>query len=400
MVSFKILPIYSYYVVFRRSMNDKSGLDLQGLINIVHNFQHDASKSLEKDKLLKYLITSFDRYVSSTRKPNGEDNEQELSDTVLKRNDEKLQHDILNISPDFDNDDDIRNYARTRKSKFKKCLGCFRNWMKVFCVTKGKRYGNFLLVLFIFVKILYVINSISQLFLLNQFLGNDFLILGIEVLTKVWNGDDWSQINRFPRVTLCDFRIREVGIVHRYTVQCVLSINLFNEKIFIFLWYWLCFISVFNVIDLITWSYSLIINSHERYMYIKRRLMFLNSPTGLANASQNQKTPLLNYKNKKMFRKFVNNYLKEDGVLALRLMSRNAHDLIVTEVISKLYDLYLHRQNRERVLRESGGDEENNTNDNINTRARMPINLKNTRINNNNNENIQFQIISESADKK
>jgi hypothetical protein len=388
-------------------MNDKSGLDLQGLINIVHNFQHDPSKSLEKDKLLKYLITSFDRYVSSTRKPNGEDYDEELGDTILKRNDERLQQEILNISPDFDNDDDDRrpNYDRTGKSKCKKCLSCFRNWMKVFCVTKGKRYGNFILVLFIFVKILYVINSVSQLFLLNQFLGNDYLILGIEILTKVWNGDDWSQINRFPRVTLCDFRIREVGIVHRYTVQCVLSINLFNEKIFIFLWYWFCFISVFNIIDLIMWSYSLIINSHERYLYIKRRLMFLNTPSSLQNAPQHQKTPLLNYKNKKMFRKFVNNYLKEDGVLVLRLMSRNAHDLIVTEVISKLYEIYLQRQIRERNLRDGGWEEDNN-NTNDNTRARVPMNLKNTRIinnnnnNNNNNENIQFQIISENTDKK
>jgi hypothetical protein len=86
-------------------------------------------------------------------------------------------------------------------------------------------------------------------------------------------------------------------------------------------------------------------------------------------------------------------------------MSRNAHDLIVTEVISKLYEIYLQRQIRERNLRDGGWEEDNN-NTNDNTRARVPMNLKNTRIinnnnnNNNNNENIQFQIISENTDKK
>ena len=344
-------------------MNDKSGLDLQGLINIVHNFQHDASKSVEKEKLLKYLITSFDRYVSSMRKINGQDYEKfnedeldEVSNRFNKRNrdnidlENQLKQEIIDLNPDFDNDGAYDG----SKSKFKKGFRCFRNWFRVFCITKGKRYGNFLLVLFIFVKILYVTNSILQLFMLNQFLGNDFLILGIEVITKVWNGDDWSQINRFPRVTLCDFRIREVGIVHRYTVQCVLSINMFNEKIFIFLWYWLCFLSIFNIFDLIGWSYSLIINSHERYIYVKRRLLFLTKPSSL-HATSNQNAPMMNYKNKKMFRKFVNNYLKEDGVLALRLLSCNAQDLIVSEVISKLYDLYVHRQPREAMSDDDDG---------------------------------------------
>ena len=40
-----------------------------------------------------------------------------------------------------------------------------------------------------------------------------------------------------------DFKIREIGINHFYTVQCVLRINLFNEVIFIIQWFWLIAIS-------------------------------------------------------------------------------------------------------------------------------------------------------------
>ena len=113
----------------------------------------------------------------------------------------------------------------------------------------------------------------------------------------------------------------------------MLSINLFNEKIFIFIWFWLFLVSLFNLFDLISWIYILIINTHERYKYVKRRLNSLNSNTNISGV-------LDDFEDKKLFKRFVNNYLREDGILALRLMSRNSHDLIVSEVIKNLYKLY------------------------------------------------------------
>ena len=65
---------------------------------------------------------------------------------------------------------------------------------------------------------------------------------------------DWPMSDRFPRVTLCDFHIRQQTNVHRYTVQCVLPINLFNEKVFLLIWLWLTFVGVATVLDIVYWT--------------------------------------------------------------------------------------------------------------------------------------------------
>jgi hypothetical protein len=327
-------------------MNYKSGLDIQSLVDVVHSYQKDKSEFVEKEKVLTYLTTAFDRYVSAVKvsKKVESDGNDDKESTLHRRNvNRKVNYDTDDYNDDYDDYED----APRNLNKMQRAMKTSRHVFNVCCITMGKRYGNFLLVLFIFVKVLYTINSVSQLFLLNQFLGNDYLLLGFEILHKLWIGDDWSQLKRFPRVTLCDFRVREVGVVHRYTVQCVLQINLFNEKIFIFIWYWLCLVSLFNFFDLLSWSYKLVINSRERYMYVKKRMLKPNKDVSAFMLRHDDKLAdnlvRSNKFNKKVFQKFVNNYLREDGVLALRLLSRNAHDLIVSEVVTKLYELYLNR---------------------------------------------------------
>ena len=49
-----------------------------------------------------------------------------------------------------------------------------------------------------------------------------------------------------------------MGNLHRYTVQCVLMINMFNEKIFMFLWFWFVLVLVIFCGSLIYWSAFLV----------------------------------------------------------------------------------------------------------------------------------------------
>lgn len=63
----------------------------------------------------------------------------------------------------------------------------------------------------------------------------------------------------FPRESACDFRIRAHidSLVHNYTVQCVLPINLYNEQLFTLLWAWLWLVTIANCYDFVVWCYRL-----------------------------------------------------------------------------------------------------------------------------------------------
>lgn len=209
----------------------------------MHDFQNDSGNCSNRENFLNFLTNSFDQYVSTTN----EEYDNFSKHKNLTNKDQRTQnsdHEEENI---YETEDKF-----PQKPKLKTFGEKVKKIFRILCITKGKRNGNYLLVLFVFCRILFTLNSVIQLFILNHFLGNDYLLLGfeglifikfsdllihwsdflIQVISKIYNGDDWTQLKRFPRVTMCDFRIREVGIVHRYTVQCVLSINLFNEKIF------------------------------------------------------------------------------------------------------------------------------------------------------------------------
>jgi len=71
----------------------------------------------------------------------------------------------------------------------------------------GDDYGNYVAVLYLVIKLLYLANCLAQLFLLGAFLDADYLTLGLAVVSSLSRGRDWRVATRFPRVTLCDFEV-------------------------------------------------------------------------------------------------------------------------------------------------------------------------------------------------
>ncbi|CAD5229285.1 unnamed protein product [Bursaphelenchus okinawaensis] len=201
-----------------------------------------------------------------------------------------------------------------------------------FLSTFGKRNGLYLSVLYLFTKLLYVVNIVAQLLMLNQFLGPSYTFWGYGVLTDVMSGREWSESGHFPRVTLCDFNVRVLGNIHRWTVQCVLMINMFNEKIFVFMWFWFIFVGVLSVLSFFYWFFAITLRSQRRSFITK----YLRCTSAIGQYPSRTEQSLVN--------DLTIKFLRSDGVFLLRLIQTNGGDLLTGEIVSALYQHYQDKQ--------------------------------------------------------
>lgn len=202
---------------------------------------------------------------------------------------------------------------------------------RVCCIMCSKRSGTFLSALYLFIKALYVANIIGQFFLLNAFMATNYTMFGFEVLSGLQSNTPWRESPRFPRVTFCDFEIRQLENIQRFTIQCVLPINLFNEKIFIFLWFWFFLIFLLAVYNFLGWCYVLVLKKH-RVQYVKKYLKITDQ--------------LQNGFDRKLCHRFADNYLREDGVFVLRVITRNSTDLVTTDLVTQMWRNFQEKQNK------------------------------------------------------
>ncbi|KAA0201479.1 innexin [Hyalella azteca] len=106
---------------------------------------------------------------------------------------------------------------------------------------------------FLFCEGLNLINVALQMLLLDKFLGGAFLTYGMDVLN--FTELDQSQrtdpmIEVFPRVTKCSFHMfGPSGSVETHDLMCILALNVINEKIFVFLWFWFVLLIILSFIS-------------------------------------------------------------------------------------------------------------------------------------------------------
>ena len=207
------------------------------------------------------------------------------------------------------------------------CLHLKQKISKYSCLVCGRRYGNFYITACLVVKFLYFTNAFVQYFALNAFLGDDFAGWGLQILTGLAdeNPEYMRASPRFPRVTLCDFEIRQLANLHRWTVQCVLPINLFNSKIFLFIWFWLVFLCVT--------SFSSFCVSVYASMYPIKRVEFIRKYLILRKVISPRG-------DSRLVKKFVMSYLKFDGVYLLRVAAQNGTDILSGQLIENLFVKY------------------------------------------------------------
>jgi hypothetical protein len=186
----------------------------------------------------------------------------------------------------------------------------------------SRGWGVYVTVLYLVIKLLFIVNVIVQFIILNNFLGPQYTWWGYDILKDLANGREWEQSGHFPRVTMCDVEVRQLGNLHTWSIQCVLMINMFNEKIYLFLWWWFLIVAVLTTINFFYWLVISFVPSFS-HDFINRYLRYkgirLGSPRSLE--------------------RFVDDSLHKDGVTVLRLISDNCGDLVTAEIVNHLWNI-------------------------------------------------------------
>ncbi|KAI0979669.1 hypothetical protein GJ496_011242 [Pomphorhynchus laevis] len=284
-----MLQAFTFYLPHMtwRTLSRRSGIDLKNLVEAASSYK-SVEKFEKRNILMKYLVATIDQYVDDPRRQT-----------------------------------DSRNMSQ-----------CTRFVSVINCIS-GRFLGNYLIILYFFVKLMFALNTVVEFFILGQLLGQKFQMFGIEVIERMLAGKGWDSSNKyFPKVTLCDLKVREPGhpqVSHQYTVQCVLPINLFNQQIFTFIWFWYMLVLVATLYDIGVWVFRFI--PSKRFNYIERRLRLMSFDNWKSQINN------IEYKN------FVYSYLESDGVFMLRVIANNTSDFVCTEIIQQLWLKYQYQHN-------------------------------------------------------
>ncbi|XP_064552943.1 innexin inx3 [Drosophila montana] len=113
---------------------------------------------------------------------------------------------------------------------------------------------------YFFCEVLNFVNVIVNIFMVDKFLGGAFMSYGTDVV-KFSNMDQNMRfdpmIEIFPRLTKCTFRkFGPSGSLQKHDTLCVLALNILNEKIYIFLWFWFIILATISGVAVL---YSLVV---------------------------------------------------------------------------------------------------------------------------------------------
>ena len=97
-------------------------------------------------------------------------------------------------------------------------------------------------------------HMISQIYLMDLFFGGQFTKYGAQVLsqTEMAFEERDDPMNRvFPKLTKCTFhKYGPSGTIERQDGLCILAMNIINEKIYVFLWFWFIGLTVWTAVHL------------------------------------------------------------------------------------------------------------------------------------------------------
>ena len=215
-------------------------------------------------------------------------------------------------------------YTSTHRNSSSSCYSRNMKTVSRHCfLLGGKPFGNHLCNCYLVYKLLCIGVCVLQMVLTDCYLGGrHFYTYGLDVLHGMIERVPWTAPHHFPSVTLCEMDVRRQARIHTYVVQCVLTINVFYEKIFVLLWFWWVLVAVVTTVDVVKWLLGVVF-WRTSVAFVSKRLLF----------------------DKRMYKGmmagFVKSYLRRDGVLVMRLLSRNHGDVLTGLLLERLWACYM-----------------------------------------------------------
>lgn len=122
-----------------------------------------------------------------------------------------------------------------------------------------------------------MVNVLFQIYITHVFLGHRFYALGMDFLRDDFRGIMDSLDAVFPKVTKCNFyKYGASGSIQRHDALCVMALNVINEKIFIFLWFWYGVVVMASVMALMWRLLTMIMHSRYGLYFVWNHLKFIH----------------------------------------------------------------------------------------------------------------------------
>ncbi|XP_050296267.1 innexin inx7-like isoform X2 [Anthonomus grandis grandis] len=104
-----------------------------------------------------------------------------------------------------------------------------------------------------------LLNVICQIYITNTFLNGQFLHLGADVVNQGLESSVDPLDEVFPKVTKCTFqKYGPSGTIQNHDALCVMALNVVNDKIYTFLWFWYILLFICTALGLI-WRFVTIL---------------------------------------------------------------------------------------------------------------------------------------------
>ncbi|CAD5218319.1 unnamed protein product [Bursaphelenchus okinawaensis] len=159
---------------------------------------------------------------------------------------------------------------------------------------------------------------------------------GASVIASLLSGESWQESGHFPRITHCDVPRRMLANSPKQTVNCVLTLNIYYEKLLLFLWFWMLFVCLISSANCISWLMTMCTPARSQ----ERIRAYLACHAGSVYLD-------------KFFRA-----LGHDGVFVLHQLALNIGDLPASYVAMALYNVVIDFDHETHALLEKTGAKE------------------------------------------